>query len=237
MGVRIFAVGVLVSGIGAGLTAGYLAKSGDTLTVRESAATQQFKGQETLELPPPNTNNPQPLPVGARTKQVQADIAAAAKAKAQAKLKADAARRLAKARADRAAKERASRAAEREQGGYPDGGGGEQPPAAHVECTSLSGHRQTGCTLMVTWAKIPSNQFNCLDRLWKRESGWSPRAHNKSSGAHGIPQALPGKKMAVYGADWFTNPVPQIKWGLMYIKKRYGTPCSAWGHSERVGWY
>jgi hypothetical protein len=81
------------------------------------------------------------------------------------------------------------------------------------------------------------SQFDCLDRLWTRESHWNPRAHNASSGAHGIPQALPGSKMASAGPNWETNPVTQIKWGLGYIQGRYGTPCNAWGHSESHGWY
>ncbi|MCW2937205.1 MAG: hypothetical protein JWN00_190 [Actinomycetia bacterium] len=79
-------------------------------------------------------------------------------------------------------------------------------------------------------------QFHCLDRLWMRESHWDHRAHN-SSGAHGIPQALPGAKMASVGADWRTNPRTQIHWGLNYIKGRYGSPCTAWSHSQATGWY
>jgi hypothetical protein len=81
------------------------------------------------------------------------------------------------------------------------------------------------------------DQFGCLDSLWIRESNWNPLAHNPSSGAHGIPQSLPGSKMASVGSDWYSNPVTQIKWGLGYIQDRYGSPCSAWGHSESVGWY
>ena len=81
------------------------------------------------------------------------------------------------------------------------------------------------------------DQFSCLDSLWIRESNWNPLAHNPSSGAHGIPQSLPGSKMATVGGDWYDNPVTQIKWGLGYIRDRYGSPCSAWGHSEAVGWY
>lgn len=81
------------------------------------------------------------------------------------------------------------------------------------------------------------SQFDCLDRLWTRESNWNPRADNPSSSAYGIPQALPGSKMATAGPDWQTNPITQIKWGLGYIEGRYGTPCSAWAHSEDRGWY
>lgn len=81
------------------------------------------------------------------------------------------------------------------------------------------------------------DQWSCLYSLWKKESGWNPNAHNKSSGAHGIPQALPGNKMAKYGADWATNPATQIAWGLSYIEGRYGTPCNAWAHSQAKNWY
>ncbi|ACQ79234.1 G5 domain protein [Beutenbergia cavernae DSM 12333] len=80
-------------------------------------------------------------------------------------------------------------------------------------------------------------EFQCLDALWTRESNWNPYAQNPSSGAYGIPQSLPGSKMATAGADWQTNPATQITWGLNYIAGRYGTPCGAWGHSESVGWY
>ncbi len=81
------------------------------------------------------------------------------------------------------------------------------------------------------------DQFSCLVSLWNKESGWNYLAYNKSSGATGIPQALPGSKMASAGADWQTNPATQISWGLGYISGRYGTPCGAWSHSQSVGWY
>jgi len=82
-----------------------------------------------------------------------------------------------------------------------------------------------------------SSQFSCLNLLWNRESGWNYQAYNPSSGAYGIPQALPGSKMATIASDWRTNPATQITWGLNYIADRYGTPCGAWGHSEATGWY
>lgn len=80
-------------------------------------------------------------------------------------------------------------------------------------------------------------QFRCLHTLWQRESGWNYRAANPSSGAYGIPQALPGGKMASAGADWRTNPATQIKWGLGYIQGRYGSPCGALNHSYANNWY
>ncbi|WP_051702566.1 ubiquitin-like domain-containing protein [Oerskovia turbata] len=81
------------------------------------------------------------------------------------------------------------------------------------------------------------DQFACLDLLWMKESRWNATAENRSSGAYGIPQALPGSKMASAGADWRTNPATQITWGLGYIEGRYGTPCGAWSHSQAKGWY
>lgn len=82
-----------------------------------------------------------------------------------------------------------------------------------------------------------ASQFGCLDSLWNRESKWNLHATNPSSGAYGIPQALPGSKMASAGSDWRTNAVTQIRWGLGYISHVYGSPCGAWAHSEGHGWY
>ena len=82
-----------------------------------------------------------------------------------------------------------------------------------------------------------TQEFDCLVLLWNRESHWNVYANNQSSGAYGIPQALPGDKMASAGPDWQTNPATQITWGLNYIAARYDTPCGAWAHSEDVGWY
>ena len=90
---------------------------------------------------------------------------------------------------------------------------------------------------MVTARGWGAEEYNCLVALWDRESGWNVYAHNPSSGAYGIPQSLPGDKMASAGADWATNPATQITWGLGYIQSRYGTPCGAWAMSESQGWY
>jgi hypothetical protein len=80
-------------------------------------------------------------------------------------------------------------------------------------------------------------QFSCLDSLWNEESGWNVYAENPSSGAYGIPQALPGSKMASAGPDWQTDATTQITWGLQYIQSTYGSPCAAWSHEEADGWY
>jgi len=82
-----------------------------------------------------------------------------------------------------------------------------------------------------------ADQFGCLDSLWQKESGWRVRATNPSSGAYGIPQALPAGKMASAGSDWRTNARTQIVWGLGYINDRYGSPCGAWAHSRSHNWY
>lgn len=81
-------------------------------------------------------------------------------------------------------------------------------------------------------------QWTCLDELWTRESGWQTDQWNtQGSGAYGIPQALPADKMAAAGADYMTDPVTQIRWGLGYIAQAYGSPCTAWDHETAFGWY
>jgi hypothetical protein len=81
------------------------------------------------------------------------------------------------------------------------------------------------------------DQYSCLVTLWNRESNWRINASNAQSGAYGIPQALPGTKMASEGMDWLTNPETQIRWGAKYIKARYGSACGALVHSNNFGWY
>lgn len=86
--------------------------------------------------------------------------------------------------------------------------------------------------------KVESDkQFKCLNRLWGKESAWTHTADNPYSSAYGIPQAMPGNKMADMGADWRTNPVTQIDWGLKYIRLRYGDPCGAWSFFLKNNWY
>lgn len=80
-------------------------------------------------------------------------------------------------------------------------------------------------------------EFGCLKLLWTKESNWNYKARNKSSGAHGIPQALPADKMKSVGTDWRTNPVTQIRWGLRYIDNRYTTPCKALTTFKRTRMY
>jgi hypothetical protein len=82
-----------------------------------------------------------------------------------------------------------------------------------------------------------ADQMSCLDPLWEGESGWRTTADNPRSSAYGIPQALPGSKMAEAGPDWATNAATQIRWGLGYIRDRYGSPCGAWSFKQGHGWY
>lgn len=112
-------------------------------------------------------------------------------------------------------------------------GGGWRPPFV----TPDPGTAQAIAYEMVKARGWGDDQFACLVALWNKESGWRVNAYNSGSGAYGIPQALPGTKMGSAGADWETNPATQITWGLGYIGGRYGTPCGAWDHSQRRGWY
>jgi hypothetical protein len=90
---------------------------------------------------------------------------------------------------------------------------------------------------MVHWRGWDDAQYQCLSTLWDRESSWNMYATNPSSGAYGIPQALPASKMASVAADWRTSAAAQINWGLDYIAGRYGNPCGALAHSYQFNWY
>jgi hypothetical protein len=115
-------------------------------------------------------------------------------------------------------------------GGGGGGGGVTYPPPNPGTAQSIA------YNMMPSFGFDPKTQFGCLDQMWMRESGWNYRAYN-ASGAYGIPQALPGSKMASAGSDWQTNPATQIRWGLGYIKSLYGTPCGAWGFWQAHGYY
>ncbi|WP_308800070.1 aggregation-promoting factor C-terminal-like domain-containing protein [Agromyces silvae] len=110
-------------------------------------------------------------------------------------------------------------------------------PSAPAAPANPSGAQAIARDLMAAQYGWGEDQFACLVALWSKESGWNVSAENRSSGAYGIPQALPGSKMASAGADWQTNPATQITWGLGYIAGRYGTPCGAWNTSQSQGWY
>ncbi|MFK4761090.1 phospholipase [Microbacterium sp. ZW T5_45] len=108
--------------------------------------------------------------------------------------------------------------------------------AALAAANTPDGARATAQQMAASEYGWGSDQFSCLNSLWNKESGWNYQAYNPS-GATGIPQALPGSKMASAGSDWETNATTQIAWGLGYISSVYGTPCSAWSHSQAMNWY
>ncbi|WP_448810071.1 aggregation-promoting factor C-terminal-like domain-containing protein [Agromyces bauzanensis] len=138
----------------------------------------------------------------------------------------------AREQAAREAAAAAAAAAAASSGGGGDGRGA-PPPGVVVDRAAAKAYAASRLPAY-GWG---SEQFRCLDLLWTRESGWRADAYNASSGAYGIPQSLPGSKMASAGADWRTNAATQIDWGLSYISARYGSPCGAWAHSEAYNWY
>jgi hypothetical protein len=109
--------------------------------------------------------------------------------------------------------------------------------AALAQANTPDGARATAQTMMASSYGWGGDQFQCLNSLWTKESNWRYQAANGGSGATGIPQALPGSKMASAGSDWATDAATQIRWGLGYIARSYGTPCAAWSHSEAMNWY
>ncbi|WP_246039477.1 hypothetical protein [Glycomyces buryatensis] len=135
------------------------------------------------------------------------------------------------------AEQAAEEAKEAEEAAEEEAAANSNPTSVDIpsSCDEFSGNKATGCALTLDHG-FDLEQFACLELLWDRESGWNEKAAN-GIGAYGIPQALPGSKMATEGDDWETNPVTQINWGLGYIEGRYGEPCSAWAASEEQGWY
>jgi len=166
----------------------------------------------------------------------QAEVARQAAIEKQRKRKEQEAARIAAAEAAerkaaaerRAAEERARKAAQQKRERQK-----KQPPTQERPINSAP----SGNIKQYAASLVGAGQFGCLNSLWMKESGWNHLAQNPSSGAYGIPQALPGSKMASAGADWQTNPYTQIRWGVNYIKSRYGTPCAAWSHSQQHNWY
>ncbi|MCU1559195.1 phospholipase [Mycetocola sp.] len=157
---------------------------------------------------------------------VEADRVAAEQAAAAAAARAAAEAAAAQAAAD-AAKAAAAAQATAEA----------QAAESRTNANTPDGARAVAASLAASKYGWGSGEFSCLNKLWQKESGWSYTAYNASSGATGIPQALPGSKMASAGSDWKTNAATQIAWGLNYIKSVYGSPCSAWSHSQSVNWY
>ncbi|MEU9236474.1 transglycosylase SLT domain-containing protein [Streptomyces subrutilus] len=125
-----------------------------------------------------------------------------------------------KAKKEREAKEAASRSAARDAGDF-----------------AVQSSYTVAQVKAIAQQMVPAGQFQCFSNIINQESTWNYLAVNKSSGAYGLVQALPGSKMASAGADWRTNPATQIKWGLNYMEDRYGSPCGAWSFHQANGWY
>jgi len=177
--------------------------------------------------------------------QVAARLAAARAAAAQQAALAAEAQRVAQAVAQQAAVQAASdqRAAQAQQArqAAAQAAPAQQSTQAQQSPSQPTAGQSTGdpkgYARQLLSSRGEGGQFGCLDSLWGRESGWQVSASNASSGAYGIPQALPGSKIASVGPDWQSNAATQIQWGLGYIDGRYGSPCAAWSHSQANGWY
>ena len=244
VGVRVASVSLLVAGAATGI---YL---GQDRGVQQQSAEASVVAQVAVD-------NSQLLKqrqaehAAARAFQREATVDAAAEAATAAKAAATKAHQAeqkviaekkaaAKAKAEAEAKEKAEKEAAKKESNSGSGSDSGSTPEFSgdipASCNEYSGNRAIGCSLMLD-AGFKISQFSCLEKLWKKESGWSHKATNRSSGAYGIPPALPGSKMASAGSDWKSNPATQIEWGLGYIEGRYDTPCGAWAHSQDVGWY
>ena len=98
-----------------------------------------------------------------------------------------------------------------------------------------TGSRQEYINYAKSYGNLNDTQLTCLIYLWDHESGWNPNSVNKSSGACGIPQALPCNKISKSKGS--NSWKAQIEWGLDYINYRYKNPCSAWNHFKNKRWY
>jgi len=235
VGIRVASVGLLVLGVIGGV---YLGQDREVQAQSASKAQLVYQADaDEMQL----LKQRHGQHAAARAFQREAEDEAATRASTEARSAADKAHELEKkAIAKKTAEEKAAKEKEAaaKSSSSSSSSGASVPYTGPVpsSCSEYSGNRKTGCALMIQ-AGFEIDQFPCLDKLWKRESGWNSKAENRSSGAYGIPQALPGSKMASEGSDWRTNAATQIKWGLGYIEGRYNSPCGAWAHSESSGWY
>ncbi|MFE7561558.1 transglycosylase SLT domain-containing protein [Kitasatospora sp. NPDC057500] len=176
----------------------------------------------------------------AAAEQKAAEEAARQQAAAEAQAKADAAAKAAAEAAAKAEAEKAAKAAEEKRKADEAAANRSKARSAMAATDSSAPAVSVAPGSVQELARqIVGNdaQFQCFSQIVKRESGWNYTATNKSSGAYGLVQALPGSKMASAGADWRTNPATQIKWGLNYMNSRYGSPCGAWSFWQSHHWY
>ncbi|AGL20974.1 lytic transglycosylase domain-containing protein [Actinoplanes sp. N902-109] len=239
VGIRVASVGLLVAGTIAGV---YVGKDREVEPSSAPVAQPQLVVQADTTFDEMQVLKERHSQQAAdRAYRKQAEDVAAAKAAADAQAAAGKAHTAEKKAIDKKAadeKAAAEKAAKESSSSSSSGSGSSTVDVGPIpsSCKEYSGTRATGCTLMLAEG-FGIDQFPCLNKLWNRESGWNPKAANTSSGAYGIPQALPGSKMASVASDWKTNAATQIKWGLGYIEGRYDSPCGAWSHSESTGWY
>ncbi|HEY5360174.1 MAG TPA: transglycosylase SLT domain-containing protein [Streptosporangiaceae bacterium] len=212
----------------AGITADRIGQTTGAASPASPAGSQDLPGRAITTYETRHANS-------VAAQQAQARAAAAARVRAAAAARAAARVAAARAAQQQAAQQQAAQQQAAQQQATQQQAVASSPPAQPATAVA-SGSPQQIATSMLGSYGWSSSQFSCLDQLWNRESGWNPTASNPS-GAYGIPQALPGSKMASAGADWATNPATQIKWGLGYIKSLYGSPCGAWSHEEASGWY
>ena len=164
------------------------------------------------------------------------DDAAGSRAEAERVARAEA-ERVARAEAERVAAEQAAAQAAAEQAAAVEQARRDQAAREAASRSHGGGSAKAIAADLLAARGWSAGQFDCLDSLWTKESNWKVRADNPTSSAYGIPQALPGSKMASAGSDWRTNAHTQISWGLGYIADRYGSPCGAWSHSKSHNWY
>ncbi len=217
-GIRALAIGLLVLGLVGGVALGIDRQTQQRITLSGQAA-----GTEADDLHQLKVDQADVWRATAGQRAAQAD------AQAKANAAAATAAATAKAADDAARAQAASRSQNRPTTTTPS-------VPIPTSCKQYTGNQAIGCALLSQYG-FGLDQMTCLVNLWNKESHWRVNASNASSGAYGIPQALPGSKMASVASDWKTNPTTQIKWGLGYIKGRWSTPCGAWSHSQATGWY
>jgi hypothetical protein len=130
----------------------------------------------------------------------------------------------------KAAEAAATAAAAASAGGTGVAGPGGGAPAANAALARR---------MMPSWGS--GAEWAAWNTLMMHESGWNQFARNPSSGAYGIPQALPPGKMGAAANPPQSNPAAQISWMIGYIRSAYGDPIRAWAqyyaHPGGVGYY
>jgi hypothetical protein len=224
-GVRTLSIALLSVGV----AGGYYVNA-DRETQQEGLTAQVAVSQERAELAFMHQRHG--ATILATVQKRAAEQEAARKAAEAARAEAERVKKAAQAAADRKKREAAAAEAAAKKAAESKPYDGPIP----ASCNEYDGNRKIGCAILLD-SGFELSEMPCLDKLWTKESGWNHKARNTSSGAYGIPQALPGSKMATIADDWETNPATQVKWGLGYIEGRYDTPCGAWSHSQSTGWY